>query len=85
MGKLIPFWLIALFELGFGLFLGRILFHIPIEGSLLLLYGFAAVYLIAILGLDCLYLLFHKPSSKPCSLIFSFDHVCSYERNIHPS
>ena len=26
MGKLIPFWLIALFELGFGLFLGRILF-----------------------------------------------------------
>ncbi len=54
MGKLIPFWLIALFELGFGLFLGRILFHIPIEGSLLLLYGFAAVYLIAILGLGLL-------------------------------
>jgi ABC-2 type transport system permease protein len=36
------------------LLLGRILFHIPIEGSLLLLYGFAAVYLIAILGLGLL-------------------------------
>jgi ABC-2 type transport system permease protein len=54
LGKLIPFWVIALFELGFGLLLGRLLFHIPIEGSLFLLYAFAAVYLIAILGLGLL-------------------------------
>ncbi len=53
-GKLIPFWIIALFELAFGLFLGKLLFHIPIEGSLLLLFAFAAVYLIAILGMGLL-------------------------------
>jgi ABC-2 type transport system permease protein len=54
MGKLIPFWIIALFELSFGLLLGRLLFRIPIEGNLLLLYAFAAVYLIAILGIGLL-------------------------------
>jgi ABC-2 type transport system permease protein len=53
-GKLIPFWVIALFELAFGLVLGKLLFNIPIEGSLLLLFGFAAVYLVAVLGLGLL-------------------------------
>lgn len=50
-GKLVPFWLIAMFELGFGLLLGRILFHIPVEGSLLLLFAFAGTYLIAVMGI----------------------------------
>jgi ABC-2 type transport system permease protein len=53
-GKLIPFWVIALFELAFGLALGKLLFNIPIEGSLLLLFGFASVYLVAVLGLGLL-------------------------------
>jgi ABC-2 type transport system permease protein len=50
-GKLFPFWLIALFELAFGLFLGKALFDIPIEGSLITLFSFAAIYLIVILAL----------------------------------
>lgn len=50
-GKLIPFWIIALFELAFGLALGKILFDIPVEGSLLLLFGFSAVYLVTVLGI----------------------------------
>jgi ABC-2 type transport system permease protein len=45
-GKLAPFWIIALFELGFGLVLAEILFDIPVEGSLLLLFCFAAIYLL---------------------------------------
>jgi ABC-2 type transport system permease protein len=53
-GKLVPFWVIAIFELAFGLLIGRILFHIPMEGSLLLLFAYAAVYLIAVLGLGLL-------------------------------
>ena len=52
--KLIPFWVIALFELAFGLCLGKLLFDIPIEGNLILLFAFAAVYLIAILGMGLL-------------------------------
>ncbi len=50
-GKLIPFWIIALFDLAFGLILGKILFNIPVEGSILLLFSFAGIYLIVFLGI----------------------------------
>jgi len=53
-GKLLPFWFIALFELGFGLTLARIVFDIPILGSLWLIFGVASVYLLAILGIGLL-------------------------------
>lgn len=53
-GKLLPFWIIALFEFGFGLLLGRLLFDVPIVGSLGLLFGVAAVYLLAALGIGLL-------------------------------
>ena len=53
-GKLLPFWIIAMFELSLGLTLGKLLFDIPIEGSLLLLFSFAALYLIAVLGIGLL-------------------------------
>ncbi|HER09544.1 MAG TPA: ABC transporter permease [Bacteroides sp.] len=49
--KLLPFWIIALFELGFGLILGRLLYDLPIVGSPLLLFLFAAIYLLAVLGI----------------------------------
>ena len=50
-GKLLPFWFIALFELAFGLTLARIVFGIPIVGSLWLIFGVASVYLLAVLGI----------------------------------
>ncbi len=49
-GKLFPFWVIALFELAFGLFLGKLLFDIPLVGSLGLVFLVASVYLIVVLG-----------------------------------
>lgn len=49
-GKLIPFWIIALFELAFGLFLAKLIFNIPIVGNLGLIFGVASVYLLAALG-----------------------------------
>jgi ABC-2 type transport system permease protein len=49
-GKLLPFWFIALFELGFGLILARLIFHIPMIGSLWLVFAVAGVYLFAVLG-----------------------------------
>jgi len=53
-GKLIPFWIIALFELVFGLVLGKLLFNIPIEGSLWLIFLSAGIYLFVILGFGLL-------------------------------
>src|SRR5690606_11862320 len=51
LGKLLPFWIIALFELAFGLGLAWIVFRIPMEGSLPLIFGLAAIYLLSMLGL----------------------------------
>lgn len=50
-GKLVPFLIIALFELAFGLAIGKFFFHIPMLGSLGLLFGFTVVYLLAVLGI----------------------------------
>lgn len=53
-GKLIPTLAIALFELAFGLTIGRIFFHVPLEGSLLLIFLVATVYITVILGIGLL-------------------------------
>jgi len=53
-GKLTPFWIIALFELAFGLAVGKLLFNIPMEGSLWLIFLSAAVYLFVILSFGLL-------------------------------
>jgi ABC-2 type transport system permease protein len=50
-GKLIPFWIIALFELAFGLLVARLFFDIPILGNILLIFLVASVYLVVVLGL----------------------------------
>jgi len=51
MAKLIPFMVIALFELAFGLTIGRLLFGLPIEGSVGLLFLFTCIYLLVVLGI----------------------------------
>lgn len=51
LGKLAPFLVIALFDLAFGLIIARVVFDLPIMGSLPLLFGFAALYLVGVLGL----------------------------------
>lgn len=50
-GKLIPFLIIGIADLIFGLIIAKILFNIPIEGSLITLFTFTIIYLIAILGI----------------------------------
>lgn len=49
--KLLPFWVIAMAELALGLGVGRLVFGIPMRGSLLLVFGAAGVYLVAALGI----------------------------------
>jgi ABC-2 type transport system permease protein len=50
-GKLLPFLVIGLFDLGFGLLVARLAFNIPIRGSMLLLFGMASIYLMLVLSL----------------------------------
>lgn len=54
LGKLLPFWFISLFLLAVGLIVGKVAFRIPMEGSIPLLFAFAAVYLWVMLGLGLL-------------------------------
>ena len=49
--KLLPFWIIALVELAFGLVFARFVFDIPMLGSLPLLFVLAGVYLLVMLGI----------------------------------
>jgi ABC-2 type transport system permease protein len=53
-GKMIPFWIIGLFELSLGLLVGKLVFDIPMEGSLWLIFLSAAVYLIVVLSMGLL-------------------------------
>lgn len=53
-GKLIPFWILGMVELSIGLLLAWFIFDIPMRGSLLLVFGVAAIYLVAALGLGLL-------------------------------
>ena len=49
--KLIPLWIIALVELSLGLAIARFVFDVPMRGPLPLVFGAAAVYLVAALGI----------------------------------
>jgi ABC-2 type transport system permease protein len=49
--KLLPFWILGLIDLALGLTVGRLVFDMPIRGSLLLLFGSAGIYLVVALAL----------------------------------
>ncbi|HBQ81607.1 MAG: hypothetical protein A2X05_12575 [Bacteroidetes bacterium GWE2_41_25] len=49
--KMAPFLLIGLIDLGVGLLIGKLAFSIPFEGSVLLMFFGATLFLIAVLGL----------------------------------
>jgi ABC-2 type transport system permease protein len=51
LSKMIPFLLIGLIDLSLGLLIGRLAFTIPFEGSLLVMFLGATIFLIGILGL----------------------------------
>lgn len=53
-GKLVPFWLLGLAEFALGLFIAWLFYRIPLEGSLLLVFFGAALYLISALALGLL-------------------------------
>lgn len=54
LGKLIPFWVLGLLVLSLGLGMAWLVYGIAPAGNLLAIYVFAAVYLLAVLGLGLL-------------------------------
>ncbi len=49
--KVVPFFIIGLVDLAFGLIVGKLTFNIPFEGSVLLLFFAASLFITAVLGL----------------------------------
>jgi len=53
-GKLTPFWLLGMFELALGLTVGKFAFQIEYLGNVGVLFLFASVYLLVVLGIGFL-------------------------------
>jgi ABC-2 type transport system permease protein len=49
--KLLPFWVLALLDLALGLIVAHVVFGVPMNGNLALLFVAAAVYLVVALGI----------------------------------
>jgi ABC-2 type transport system permease protein len=54
LGKLVPYFVIGLLDMCLAVLMGRFLFHVPLRGSLLLLFGMASMYLVGVLSLGLL-------------------------------
>ena len=70
LGKLIPFWVLGLLILSIGLLISRVAYGIIPAGSLFTIYAFAAVYLLAVLGLGLLVSTF--TSTQQQAMLISF-------------
>jgi ABC-2 type transport system permease protein len=75
-GKLIPFWILALAELAFGLIVGKLLFNIPILGSIWLLFGVAALYLLVVLGIGLLVSTMANTQQQAMFVLFFIMIIC---------
>jgi len=53
-GKLIPYFVIGMLDMLIIVIMGRVLFHVPLRGSLVLLFGASAVFLTGVLALGLL-------------------------------
>ncbi len=71
-GKLVPFWILALAELGILLLVGKIFFGLPTLGSIGLLYLFASIYLLAVTGVSLFISTISQSQQQVMFVIFFF-------------
>jgi ABC-2 type transport system permease protein len=72
LGKLIPFWIVGMIVFTVGLTVMYLVYGIFPKGSLLVLYLFAAVYLVALLGLGLLISTFANTQLQAMFIAFFF-------------
>lgn len=70
LGKLIPFWVLGLVILTIGLFISWLFYGIIPVGSFVTIYVFAAIYLLAVLGLGLLVSTFANTQQQAMLLSF---------------
>ena len=72
LGKLVPFVLVGYVQMTVVLALGKVFFHVPIVGSLLLLYALSLVFIIASLGIGMLISTIAETQGQAMQLSFFF-------------
>ena len=72
LGKLIPFWVLGLVVFTIGLTASWLVYGIVPEGSLAVIYGFVAVYLLAVLGFGLLVSTFTDSQQQAMLIAFFF-------------
>lgn len=72
LGKLIPFWILGNVVFTLGLIVARLVYGIIPVGSLFLMYGFIAVYLLAVLGFGLLISTFCDSQQQAMFVMFFF-------------
>lgn len=72
LGKIVPFALVGYVQMTVILTLGKLLFHIPLRGSLLLLYGLAAAFIVACLGLGLFVSTIAQTQAQAMQMSFMF-------------
>lgn len=76
LGKLIPFWIIGLFVLTLGLLIARLVYGIIPVGSFITIYIFAAIYLLAVLGLGLLVSTYASTQQQAMLVSFFIMMIC---------
>ena len=71
-GKLFPFWILAMVAFSLGLLVTVFVYNIRMEGSLLLLYAFVSVYLITILGMGLLVSVYSETQQQAMFIAWFF-------------
>lgn len=72
LGKLIPFWILSMVAFTIGLVVTIFVYGIQMQGNLLLLYVFVALYLITLLGAGLLVSVYSETQQQAMFLVFFF-------------
>ena len=72
LGKLIPFWILGNVVFTLGLLVARVIYGIVPAGNLFLLYGFVAIYLLAVLGFGLLISTYSETQQQAMFVMFFF-------------
>lgn len=77
-GKLIPYFVIGMVDVAIAVAMGQFLFHVPLRGSVLLLFGMAAVFLWGVLSLGLLISIVTKTQVLASQLAMMVTYVPSF-------
>jgi ABC-2 type transport system permease protein len=72
LGKLLPFWILGLFVFSVGMLVSYLVYGIVPSGSLLVLYVYVAIYLLAVLGLGLLVSTYSDTQQQAMFIMFFF-------------